>query len=74
MVTNIRGKRNGRYGPISLKPIRKDGILVRKTIDIDIETIKRIDKIAKKDKVSFAEAVRQVIEWGLEGIGEDIYD
>lgn len=38
----------------------------RIVVQFDPETFDEIEALAAKDKVSFAEKVRQIVEWGLE--------
>lgn len=38
----------------------------RIVVEFDPDTFGQIDGMAKRDDVSFAEKVRQLVEWGLE--------
>lgn len=49
----------------------RDSRKFKSTISIDKDMHERILLIKKKDKITYAEAVRQVIEWGLETVEKD---
>lgn len=51
----------------------RDSRKFKSTISIDKDVHERISLIKEKDRITYAEAVRQVIEWGLETVEKD-YD
>ncbi|OYW72927.1 MAG: hypothetical protein B7Z37_23525, partial [Verrucomicrobia bacterium 12-59-8] len=49
----------------------RDSVKIKTSVCIDKLTNEQIKEISRRDSITYAEALRQVIEWGLEAAGED---